>query len=76
MTMVKVGEIPYKDGKVIDVYDYDDDSETSEEEFDDEGELCFYCECELDMAEQGGFLDAENGQVYCQECYEFIELNR
>ena len=72
--MVKVGEMKLKNGKIMEIYD--DDSETSEEEFDDEGELCFYCECELDMAEQGGFLDAENGQVYCQECYEFIELNR
>jgi hypothetical protein len=74
MTMVKVGEIPYRDGKVIDVYD--DDSETSEEEFDDEGEICFYCDCELDMSEQGGFLNIENGQVYCSDCWEFIEYNK
>ena len=72
--MVKVGEMKLKNGKIMEIYD--DDSETSEEEFDDEGEICFYCECELDMTEQGGFLDAENGQVYCEECYEFIELNR
>jgi len=73
--MVKVGEIPYKDGKVVDVYDYDSDT-TSEEEFDDEGEICFYCDCELDMTEQGGFLNTENGQVYCSDCWEFIEYNK
>jgi len=75
MTMVKVGELPYKDGKVIDIYD--DDSETSsEEEFDDEGELCFYCDCEIEMTEQGGFLDPESGEVFCEQCWEFIELNK
>jgi len=73
--MVKVGELPYKDGKVIDIYD--DDSETSsEEEFDDEGELCFYCDCEIEMTEQGGFLDPESGEVFCEQCWEFIELNK
>lgn len=73
--MIKVGEMELKNGKIMEIYD--DDSETeSEEEFDDEGELCFYCECELDMSEQGGFLDTENGQVYCSDCWEFIELNR
>jgi hypothetical protein len=75
MVMTKVGEMDLRSGKKMEIYD--DDSETeSEEEFDDEGELCFYCDCEIDMTQEGGFLDAETGEVYCEQCYEFIDLNR
>ena len=73
--MMKVGEMELRNGKTMEIYD--DDSETeSEEEFDDDDEHCFYCECEINMTERGGFLDAETGEVYCEHCYEAIEINK
>ena len=69
--MSKVASLRTKDGKLVEVYAENSDSDqTSDEDFDDL--LCFWCDTEIDNYTDEAFYHELTNQWYCEGCYTFM----